>query len=270
MHAFVLTTVHGGNALSPFRAAALVRRLQAAVPAVSGVSGRYVHQVASDATLDAQTSHTVARLLTYGPPAGPVASGASTSTVVVAPRLGTLSPWASKATDIAHSCGVAVRRVERVLEYTLASAAPLGEADWATCADLLHDRMTESAFASVADAAALFNERKAEPMAHVDVLGHGRTAIEEANVAFGLALSDDEIDYLVSSFTGLERNPTDVELMMFAQANSEHCRHKIFNARWIIDGAARAESLFALIRATHAAAPAGTLVAYADNAAVLS
>src|SRR5665811_1105154 len=171
MHAFVLTTVHGGNALSPFRAAALVRRLQAAVPAVSGVSGGYVHQVASDATLDAQTSHTVARLLTYGPPAGPVASGASTSTVVVAPRLGTLSPWASKATDIAHSCGVAVRRVERVVEYTLASDAPLSDADWTTCADLLHDRMTESAFASVAEAAALFDEREAEPMAHVDVIG---------------------------------------------------------------------------------------------------
>ena len=198
MHAFVLTTVHGGNALSPFRAAALVRRLQAAVPAVTEVSGRYVHQVASDAALGAATSETVTRLLTYGPPAGPVATGASTATVVVAPRLGTLSPWASKATDIAHSCGVAVRRVERVVEYTLASDAPLSDADWATCADLLHDRMTESAFASIAEAARLFDEREAEPMAHVDVIGRGRTAIEEANVAFGLALSDDEIDYLVT------------------------------------------------------------------------
>src|SRR5450759_6043608 len=152
MHAFVLATVHGGNALSPVRAAALVRRLQAAAPAVSGVSGRYVHQVASDAALDAATSETVTRLLTYGPPPGPVATGASTTTVVVAPRLGTLSPWASKATDIAHSCGVAVRRVERVVEYTLASDASLSDADWATCADLLHDRMTETAFASIAEA----------------------------------------------------------------------------------------------------------------------
>lgn len=159
MHAFVLTTVHGGNALSPFRAAALVRRLQAVLPAISGVSGRYVHQVASDAALGAATSETVTRLFTYGPPAGPVATGASTATVVVAPRLGTLSPWASKATDIAHSCGVAVRRVERVVEYTLASDAPLSEADRATCAELLHDRMTESAFASIAEAARLFDER---------------------------------------------------------------------------------------------------------------
>jgi len=268
-HAYVLTSVEGGNALSPFRAAALVRRLQAAVPTVTEVTGRYVHQVASDTALDAATSETVTRLLTYGPPPGPVATGASTTTVVVAPRLGTLSPWASKATDIAHSCGVAVRRVERVLEYTLASAAPLGEADWATCADLLHDRMTESAFASIAEVARLFDEREAEPMAHIDVIARGRTAIEEANVAFGLALSDDEIDYLVSSFTGLERNPTDVELMMFAQANSEHCRHKIFNADFIVDGVPQEKSLFGMIRHTEAMNGHGTVVAYKDNASVM-
>ncbi len=268
-HAYVLTSVGGGNALSPFRAAALVRRLQAVVPAVTEVTGRYVHQVASDAALDTATSETVTRLLTYGPAAGPVASGAATATVVVAPRLGTLSPWASKATDIAHSCGVAVRRVERVVEYTLASDAPLNDTEWASVADLLHDRMTESAFASVDDAAHLFDERTAEPMAHVDVVGRGRTAIEEANVEFGLALSDDEIDYLVTAFTGLERNPTDVELMMFAQANSEHCRHKIFNADFIVDGVAQDESLFGMIRHTEAVNGHGTVVAYKDNASVM-
>ena len=268
-HAFVLTSFPGGNALSPFRATALVRRLQTAAPSVTGVTARYVHQVASDAALDAATSKTVARLLTYGPPAGPAATGASTATVVVAPRLGTLSPWASKATDIAHSCGVAVRRVERVVEYTLATDAPLSDDDWATCADLLHDRMTESAFATIGDAARLFDEREAEPMAHVDVIGRGRTAIEEANVAFGLALSGDEIDYLVTAFTGLERNPTDVELMMFAQANSEHCRHKIFNAHFVVDGVPQEKSLFGMIRHTEALNGHGTVVAYKDNASVM-
>ena len=268
-HAFVLTTVSGGNALSPFRAAALLRRLQAAIPAMTAVSARYVHHVASDAALDGATSETVTRLLTYGPPAGPVATGASTATVVVAPRLGTLSPWASKATDIAHSCGVAVHRVERVVEYTLASSEPLSESAWGACADLLHDRMTESAFATVEESIHLFDERDAEPMAHVDVIGRGREAIEEANVAFGLALSDDEIDYLVTAFTGLERNPTDVELMMFAQANSEHCRHKIFNADFVIDGEPQTASLFGMIRHTEAVNGQGTVVAYKDNASVM-
>ncbi|MCB0913512.1 MAG: hypothetical protein KDB60_18045, partial [Propionibacteriaceae bacterium] len=204
-HAHVLTSFGGGNALSAFRAAALVRRLQAVAPGVSDVSARFVHWVASDAGLDADTTDTVGQLLTYGPAAGPLASGAHTAVVVVAPRLGTLSPWASKATDIAHSCGVPIRRVERVTEYTIASGAPLTTDGRDACADLLHDRMTESAFADVEASAALFDERDAEPMAHVDVLARGRVAITEANTTFGLALSDDEIDYLVDAFTTLGR-----------------------------------------------------------------
>ncbi len=268
-HAYVLTSVGGGNALSPFRAAALVRRLQALAPGVSDVSARYVHHVASDAALDEATTDTVTRLLTYGPAAGPVASGQAAATVVVAPRLGTLSPWASKATDIAHSCGVPIRRVERVVEYTLASDLPLEEGDWALCAAALHDRMTESAFATLDESTHLFDEREAEPMAHVDVLGRGRMAIEEANVRFGLALSDDEIDYLVDAFTGLGRNPTDVELTMFAQANSEHCRHKIFNADFVVDDQPQETSLFGMIRHTEAVAGQGTVVAYKDNASVM-
>ena len=267
-HAYVLTSVGGGNALSPFRAAALVTKLRAVAP-ITDVSARYVHWAASDTELDAQTHATVQKLLTYGPAAGPVASGTHTSIVVVAPRLGTLSPWASKATDIAHSCGVAVRRVERVVEYTIASTEALSADALAACADLLHDRMTESALPSVADSASLFTERDAEPMAHVDVLGRGRTSLEEANVTFGLALSDDEIDYLVASFTNLERNPTDVELMMFAQANSEHCRHKIFNADFVVDGEVKAKSLFGMIRHTEAVAGHGTVVAYKDNASIM-
>lgn len=268
-HAFVLTSFGGGNALSPFRTTALTKRLSAAVPSVSAVSARYWHWVASSDQLDAATTETVDRLLTYGPTSGAAATGAHTATIIVAPRLGTLSPWASKATDIAHSCGVPIRRVERVTEYTLASAAPLTEAEWDACATALHDRMTESVFATVPASAALFNERVAEPMAHVDVLGRGREAITEANISFGLALSDDEIDYLVDAFTGLDRNPTDTELMMFAQANSEHCRHKIFNAEFVVDGEAKDSSLFAMIRYTEAVSGAGTVVAYSDNSSIM-
>ena len=268
-HELVLTTVPGGNALSPFRAAALLTRLRRVAPTLSALSARHVHWVASETPLDDATQATVERLLTYGPSYAGDAAGAHTALVVVSPRLGTLSPWASKATDIAHNCGVDVRRVERVTEYVLATDEPLTEGQWAGCADLLHDRMTEAALATRADAAALFDEREAEPMEHVDVLGRGRAAIVQADTAYGLALSDDEVDYLVEAFTGLRRNPTDVELMMFAQANSEHCRHKIFNADFVVDGVVQPRSLFGMIRHTEEVAGEGTVVAYKDNASVM-
>ena len=268
-HDLVLTTVPGGNALSPFRAAALLVRLQRAVPGATGVGARHVHVVASEAALDGETAATVERLLTYGPPPGPDPEGAHLATVVVSPRLGTLSPWASKATDIAHNCGVDVRRVERVTEYRVATDEPLTDEQWAAVADLLHDRMTETALPSLDATAALFEEREAEPMERVDVLRRGRAAVEDADAAYGLALSDDEVDYLVEAFTGLGRNPSDVELMMFAQANSEHCRHKIFNADFVVDGDAKARSLFGMIRHTEEVAGAGTVVAYKDNASIM-
>ena len=268
-HDLVLTTVPGGNALSPFRAAALLARLRRVVPGLAAVSARHVHWVASEHALDEATTATVERLLTYGPPDADPAVGAHLATVVVAPRLGTLSPWASKATDIAHNCGVDVRRVERVAEYVLATDEPITEGEWAAAADLLHDRMTEAALPTRADAAALFDEREAEPMEHVDVLGRGRVAIEEADTAYGLALSGDEVDYLVEAFTGLRRNPTDVELMMFAQANSEHCRHKIFNADFVVDAVVQPRSLFGMIRYTEEVAGEGTVIAYKDNASVM-
>ena len=269
-HDLVLTTVPGGSALSPFRAAGVLPRLRVAAPQVESVTARHVHWVASDAPLDEDTHATVTRLLTYGDPAAEPPAAGHTASVVVAPRLGTLSPWASKATDIAHSCGVDVRRVERVTEYVVGSATPLSEAQWAACAGLLHDRMTESALPSVEATAALFDVRDPEPMEHVDVLGRGREAIEEADRDFGLALSEDEVDYLVEAFTGLRRNPTDVELMMFAQANSEHCRHKIFNADFVVDGEAMPRSLFGMIRHTEEVAGEGTVVAYEDNASVMA
>ena len=189
-HDLVLTTVPGGNALSPFRAAALLARLRRVVPGLTAVSARHVHWVASEEPLDEATTATVERLLTYGPPDAGDADGCPPRhRRGRAPRLGTLSPWASKATDIAHNCGVDVRRVERVTEYVLATDEPLTEQQWGAAADLLHDRMTEAALPTRADAAALFDEREAEPMEHVDVLGRGRVAIEEADTAYGLALS---------------------------------------------------------------------------------
>jgi phosphoribosylformylglycinamidine synthase len=264
----------GGNALSAFRAQALLQQLQAITPHITGVAARHVHWVASGAPLDAQQRDRLADLLRYGDPyTGPEADGVL---VVVMPRLGTVSPWASKATDIAHNCGLDVQRIERVTEFRLTlkskllgGVKPLEPQQLQAAAALLHDRMTESVAFERDAAAHLFDEQPGKPMEHVDVLGQGRAALERANVEFGLALSDDEIDYLVNAFQGLQRNPTDVELMMFAQANSEHCRHKIFNAKFVIDGAEQPLSMFGMIRHTEQVSPQGTIVAYNDNASIM-
>ncbi len=270
----VLTSFEGGRALSDFRAVGLLRRLRDRVPTITGVTARHVHWVASATPLDADTHTRVAQLLNYGDPyaaPAPDAGGAGDAPVtvlVVAPRLGTVSPWASKATDIAHNCGFEIRRVERVTEFRLEGVALAGD-DLAAAAEVLHDRMTESVLLGHDSAAALFAEREAEPLAHVAVLERGREALVEANATYGLALSDDEVDYLVEAFRGLGRDPSDVELMMFAQANSEHCRHKIFNARFVVDGEVQDRSLFQMIRNTESVSPRHTVVAYSDNASVM-
>jgi phosphoribosylformylglycinamidine synthase len=261
----------GGNALSAFRSQGLLARLAQINPRIVGIGARFVHWVWSDAALDRATQDKLAALLTYGE-AAKTGEGAL---VVVMPRLGTVSPWASKATDIAHNCGAAIHRVERVTEYRLQTkgglfgSKPLSSGELQAAAALLHDRMTESVAFERDAARHLFDERDAEPMAHVDVLGKGRSALEAANTEFGLALSGDEIDYLVDAFGKQQRNPTDVELMMFAQANSEHCRHKIFNAEFIIDGQKQPLSMFGMIRNTEKLAPQHTVIAYNDNAAVM-
>lgn len=274
----VVSFFEGGSALSDFRARQLLPRLQPVDPRIEGLSARFVHLVVTDHALDSAEQERYAALLGYGEPfTAPARSG---PTVIVTPRLGTVSPWASKATDIAHNCGLALRRVERVTEYHLVLKAPLldkalGKAPTlegdklAAVADLLHDRMTESVLARIDQAADLFAELPPQPMAQVDVLGGGRTALVDANKRFGLALAEDEIDYLVEAFTRLGRNPSDVELMMFAQANSEHCRHKIFNADFVIDGVAQPQSLFSMIRNTERQNPQHTVIAYADNASVM-
>ena len=266
----------GGNALSAFRIQQLLPRLQAIAPGVTGLSAQFEHLVRFASEPTAEQLQQVQALLTYGPAYAAPEGQKASAELVVAPRLGTVSPWASKATDIAHNCGLPVQRVERVTRYViglktslLGKAAALNEAERTQIAALLHDRMTESVLPNVDAAKALFTELPAEPMQHVDVLQGGQAALDKANTEWGLALAADEIDYLVDNFTKLGRNPTDVELMMFAQANSEHCRHKIFNAQFTIDGVAQDKSLFGMIRNTEQLSPQHTVIAYADNSSVM-
>ena len=258
--------LNGARALSDFRAARVLAALQRVSSNIEAVSGRFVHFVHASRELTKAEEERLASLLTYGDAAEDVRADLA---FMVVPRLGTISPWASKATDIVKNCGIeGVLRVERGTVYSLALKAPLTEEEAAQAAGVLHDRMTESVVARDFPAENLFVELEGRPMATVALVEEGRPALERANVEMGLALSPDEIDYLTDAFTKIGRNPTDVELMMFAQANSEHCRHKIFNARWTVDGEEREESLFGMIRRTHKMAPQGTITAYADNAAI--
>ena len=258
--------LNGARALSDFRAARVLAALQRVSSNLEAVSGRFVHFVHASRELTKAEEERLASLLTYGDAAEDVRADLA---FMVVPRLGTISPWASKATDIVKNCGIeGVLRVERGTVYSLALKAPLTEEEAAQAAGVLHDRMTESVVARDFPAENLFVELEGRPMATVALVEEGRPALERANVEMGLALSPDEIDYLTDAFTKIGRNPTDVELMMFAQANSEHCRHKIFNARWTVDGEEREETLFGMIRRTHKMAPQGTITAYADNAAI--
>ncbi|WP_211441536.1 phosphoribosylformylglycinamidine synthase [Collimonas humicola] len=264
----------GSNALPAFRSQRLLAQLQAIDSNVVEVSGRFDHFVDASTPLSQDDIGRLNALLTYGDPFGASEGGEE---FIVIPRFGTISPWASKATDIAHNCGMAhIKRIERGIAYQvklksglLGGAKKLSEDSVRAIADVLHDRMTETVLRSAEQAADLFRALDAKPLAFVDLLAGGKAALEHANSELGLALSDDEIDYLLNAFTSAKRNPTDVELMMFAQANSEHCRHKIFNADWVIDGAAQDKSLFAMIKNTHQLAPKGTIVAYSDNSSII-
>ncbi len=229
---------------------------------VSALAAEHWYFVELDAPLGADELNRLKDLLGI---AGDLPAAPSGSLVLVTPRIGTISPWASKATDIARQCGFgAIKRIERGIAYHVT-----GQVDQAALLAKLHDRMTESVLDSVDAANDLFRHVPPQPLATVDVLGQGKAALLAANTELGLALSPDEIDYLVENFIKLKRNPTDVELMMFAQANSEHCRHKIFNASWTVDGEDQPLSLFGMVRETHKAHPQGTIVAYSDNSSIM-
>ena len=257
----------GPGALSAFRAARLLASIKAIERSATSLSSRFIHFIHAHRPLEAAERARLDALLDYGNAAQADTAGAQ---YLIVPRLGTISPWASKATDIAHNTGLtAVRRIERGTLYAVKLDRQTLSADAAArIASVLHDRMTESVIDPETDPSLLFRELEGKPMQTIPV-AHGRDALQRANVAMGLALASDEVDYLLDAFTRMQRDPTDVELMMFAQANSEHCRHKIFNAVWTIDGTRKDATLFDMIRATHVAAPQGTVVAYSDNSAVL-
>ncbi|WP_110656604.1 phosphoribosylformylglycinamidine synthase [Salinicola halimionae] len=280
--------LQGAPALSAFRHAKLLADLRAVVPEVESLKAHYVHFVDHHDELDDKAHQVLERLLDYGfqshgfqnhgfqnhegqgsgePDRDAPLDG---HLFLVVPRIGTISPWSSKATDIAHNCGLEqVERVERGIAYRMTlKSAPSAEA-YDVMVSRLHDRMTETVLFDSSDAAKLFSHHQPTPLATVDVLAGGRAALAEANGKLGLALADDEIDYLVDAFQQLGRNPTDVELMMFAQANSEHCRHKIFNADWVIDGEPQTHSLFKMIKNTFEQSGDKVLSAYSDNAAII-
>ncbi|HEY1043700.1 MAG TPA: phosphoribosylformylglycinamidine synthase [Telluria sp.] len=269
----------GSNALSAFRQQRLLTQLQAAAPAVASVTARYYHFIDVHGELSADDTQRLGAMLTYGEPAVAAGEGGAVEEFFVVPRLGTISPWASKATDIAHNCGMAhIHRIERGVAYRvelksgflgIGGSKKLGADEARAVAALLHDRMTDSVLRSADEASNLFSELQGRPLERIDVIGQGRAALDRANTELGLAMSEDEIVYLLDAFTKAGRNPTDVELMMFAQANSEHCRHKIFNADWIIDGVKQDKSLFQMIKNTHQLQPKGTIVAYSDNSSII-
>jgi len=253
----------GSPALSSFRLEKLLAALRQRVPAVTRIRAEFVHFV--EGSLTFPDREVLERLLQYGPrkiasqQLSPIEARSeardeptAAPLFLVIPRPGTISPWSSKATDIAHNCGLQrIRRIERGVAYYLDAERSLTDGELSALKPLLHDRMTEAVLEPGDDPAVLFAQAQPAPLMTVNLLEGEREALVAANRELGLALSDDEIDYLLESFNRLARNPTDVELMMFAQANSEHCRHKIFNADWLVDGVPQERSLFAMIRYTH-------------------
>lgn len=264
----VVLPLRGVTALSDFRVEKLLQKAAAlGLPEVK-LSSEFWYFVGSEKALDAATVEKLQALLAAQSVEQTPKAREGLHLFLVTPRLGTISPWASKATNIAENCGLAgIERIERGMAVWLEGA--LTDEQKQQWAALLHDRMTESVLPDFQTASKLFHHLESETFSTVDVLGGGKEALVKANTEMGLALSADEIDYLVENYQALNRNPSDVELMMFAQANSEHCRHKIFNADFILNGEKQPKSLFGMIRDTHNAHPEGTVVAYKDNSSVI-
>ncbi|MCV2885532.1 phosphoribosylformylglycinamidine synthase [Aestuariibacter sp. AA17] len=260
--------LRGAPALSDFRINKLLERFASESLPVKGIYAEFVHFADLQGEINDTKRQVLEQLLTYGPN---IESHSPTGELVlVVPRPGTISPWSSKATDIAHNCGLdSVKRLERGCAYYVEYSTSPTDAEKHNVIALLHDRMIEAVLFSADDASALFNTEEPRPLTSIDILTQGKEALEDANVRMGLALAEDEIAYLYENFTRLGRNPNDIELYMFAQANSEHCRHKIFNADWTIDGQTQPKSLFKMIKNTFAVTPEYVHSAYKDNAAVM-
>ncbi len=272
-------TLRGSSALSQFRLDKLYATLKSVAPNISHIYAEFVHFAFSSSALSEAEQRTLEQILTYGAHADDALGGnihaasgdAKKALYLVIPRIGTISPWASRATDIANNCGLtSVLRIERGIAFYVKSNGQLSEVESAAIKAAIHDRMTETVLSNLNDAEKLYHHAEPKPLSSVDILQGGATALNAANSDMGLALSPDEVDYLVENFSRIGRNPTDVELMMFAQANSEHCRHKIFNADWVIDGEQQDISLFGMIRNTHKLNPGHTVVAYSDNSSIVA
>jgi phosphoribosylformylglycinamidine synthase len=260
----MMLTLRGAPALSDFRTEKLLQALKQVDSTVTGVYAEFVHFADIESSLTAPEQEVLEQLLTYGPKVN--AQSQQGQLFLAVPRLGTISPWSSKATDIAHNAGLSkIQRIERGIAYYVS-----GGKNAEALSAQLHDRMVETVFTALDDAKQLFVRETPRTQTSIDILAGGRDALAQANIELGMALADDEIDYLVESFTELGRNPVDVELMMFAQANSEHCRHKIFNASWTIDGEEMPNSLFGMIKNTYEKGGENVLSAYADNASVIA
>ena len=259
--------IEGGNALSDFRIQNLQRQLQGISPKIDIFTAKFYHFIHAKQELSEEQQKRLEALLTYVPTSYNIKEALL---ILVIPRIGTISPWSSKATDIAHNCGLQnIERIERGTLYELSLTEDLDEQERNNIANLLHDRMTESVCFILDDAKSLFIEESRRELVSVDFNENPKQALIRANREMGLALANDEIDYLIENYQMLSRAPTDIELMMFAQANSEHCRHKIFNASWIINNHQQAHSLFGMIRNTYKHFPKNILSAYSDNAAVI-
>ena len=264
-------SLRGSPALSSFRLDKLYATLAKSAPSITHIYAEFVHFAFSKNVLNEAQKNTLQQILTYGAQSNVEAPTGELFLVI--PRIGTISPWASRAKDIANNCGLAnVLRLERGISFyvTTKNEKALTHDEKTTLKTQIHDRMTEQVFGDFEDAQKLYHAATPAPLESIDILTGGKSALEAANNDMGLALSVDEIDYLLENFTKIGRNPTDVELMMFAQANSEHCRHKIFNADWIIDGEAQDISLFGMIRNTHKLNPGHTVVAYSDNSSIVA
>lgn len=264
--------LRGSQAYSNFRIKKLLASVQAVLPTVQSIDTEFQHLVKLESDVQTLNDNEMAkleRLLTYGPTMQEVEHQGQR--LFVLPRFGTISPWSTKASDIVTHCGLnKVARVERGIGFYVNANDELDTQAMLAIAALIHDPMTESVVDDISEAQGLFREELPQPLFEVPLMVEGKSALESANIELGLALSEDEIDYLIAEYKTLEKNPTDVELMMFAQVNSEHCRHKIFNADWIVDGESKEHSLFRMIRETHIQNSKGTLVAYSDNSSVLA
>ena len=260
------TWMFGSKVFSEFRKKALIKKLKLINPSINKIESSHLHLIESNNELNAEENKRLEKILSY--------SSSSISlelkdVIYIGPRIGTISPWSSRASDIARHAGIDVNRIERCAAISVFSTNKLTRDDWGKIGECIYDRMTESVFFNKDDILKLFQHHLPQPLVSINFLAEGLTSLEKYNQSQGLALSPDELSYLSDYYKSEKRNPTDAELMMFAQANSEHCRHKIFNADWIIDNQRQKQSLFGMIRNTHEKSPQKTVVAYSDNSSII-